>query len=268
MNLLSLINPDCMEIDSTASDKTEVLKEIAALAKRNGILKNITEEAIFAKLAEREEIGSTGFENSVAIPHCSFDTINEFVTGILINKKGVDFKSIDGKKTKIFFFIIGPADQRNKHIKLLSSISRLIKKNIQTILNAGSKEDILRIIESNTKTEDTKIIEKEKVLFHIFIQTEKYFNDILQILSEVVEGSISVLSTYNAGYYLHKLPIYTSFWTDEKKKYSKIIIAVVDKTLANNVIRKINTTVETIEKESGILITANELFYSNGQIDF
>jgi PTS system nitrogen regulatory IIA component len=59
-------------------------------------------------LQQRERIGTTGFGGGIAIPHCSLDDIEEFVVGLLIVSDGVDFESLDGKKTTTFFFIIGP----------------------------------------------------------------------------------------------------------------------------------------------------------------
>ena len=270
MILENYICKECMQIGTDAKDKKETLREIAILAKKSVFLKKHSEVEIFNSLLERENIGSTGFGNDIAIPHCSFDNLNDFIVGVLINKNGVDFKSLDKKKTKVFFFIIGPSKERNKHIQILSSISRLLKSedNVNDIINASSNKELIEIISKSSDVKEKDITPSDNVIFHVLIQKEKYFDDILQIFSEVVDRGISVIETVNAGHFLHALPLFSTFWSEDKKTYSRVIIAIVDKKLSNNIIRRINTIVDNIEKESGVLVTANELFYTNGCIDF
>ncbi|MCG8570600.1 MAG: PTS sugar transporter subunit IIA [Spirochaetes bacterium] len=270
MNLLKDISINCLKLSSQSKNKQEVLKEIASLAKNSQYLSSISEDTIYAALENRENLCSTGFENQIAIPHCSFDEIKEFTIGMLIHSKGIDFQSIDKKKTKVFFFIIGPTNQRNKHIQILSSISRLAKSKsiVEQLTHSQNSDGLIKIIQQNSEAESEIVKSPESVIFHVFVQKEKYFEDILQTFSEVTDGSLTVLETMNAGHFLHTLPIFSTFWTEETKSYNRIIIAVVNKKLANNVIRRINTIVDDIEKQSGVLITANDLYYTNGAIDF
>ena len=128
MSLLESLYPECIQIGSKAVDKDGVLWEIAGLAKNNPALAAYSEGELYDALEEREKIGSTGFGEGVAIPHCSLDRLSEFVVGVLIIPGGVEFKSLDGKKTAVFFFIIGPRRERNRHIQLLSSISKLLQQ--------------------------------------------------------------------------------------------------------------------------------------------
>jgi len=261
---------ECSQIQSEATTRKEVIREIAELSKKHPSLENYSADDIYKALLNRENISTTGFGNGVAIPHCSLDNFDNFVIGILITKKGIDYKSIDGKKTKLFFFIIGSSKRRNKHIQILSSISRLLhsKNNVKDILKVSNIKELSEIILNTPDKIEEDIVTDVQILFHIFIQKEKYFNDILQILSEVVEGSISVIETANAGHFLHKLPLFSTFWTEESKVYSRIIIAVVNKKIVNNVIRRIKTIVPNINNESGVLITTSNIFYTCGSIDF
>lgn len=270
MDIMKNINQDCLKIGTDANSIEGILKEIANLAKKNNILNRYSAEEIYDALLKREKLCSTGFENHIAIPHCAFDDLEDFVIGVITAPKGIDFKAIDSKKTKIFFFIIGPSKERNKHIQILSSISRLVKNKdiINKIINANNTETLNYLITKNTEIKEETLTNNEKALFHVFIQKEQYFEDILQIFSEVVDGSISVIETMNAGHFLHTLPLFSTFWSEDTKTYSKIIIAVVNKKLANNIIRKINTNIENIDKQPGILITVNDLFYTAGSIDF
>jgi hypothetical protein len=192
------------------------------------------------------------------------------VLGLLIIPQGVDFESIDKKKTNIFFFIIAPRERRNEHIQVLSSVSKLLRSDgtVKKLLAATQPKQIVDHLSTFwLKREEIKV-RKLKTLFIIFVQKEVCFDDILQALSAAVEGSISVIETNNAGYYLHKLPLYASFWSEKTRLFSHVIMAVVDKDLSNEVIRRINMVCENIDTEPGVLVTVHDLSYSAGSIEF
>jgi mannitol/fructose-specific phosphotransferase system IIA component (Ntr-type) len=270
MSFFKLLNFDCIQIGTRAKDKDGILKEIAVLSRHNEILKDFSEDDIFSALKEREKIGSTGFGNKIAIPHCSFDNLDDFVVGMIVVPEGVDFKSLDGRMTEIFFYIIGPRAKRNKHIRILSSISKQLKdeKIVNNIVKINNKEELIEFLYKIFDDKDLDINHKEKCLLQIFIQNEDYFDDILQLLSSSVEGSISVVETNNAGSYLYSLPLFSGFWSEKHKIFMRIIIAIVDKTMSNDIIRRIHMLGRNTELEPGILITAQDLFYTAGTIDF
>lgn len=270
MILKSYICLECINSNSKSANKNEVLQEIAGLAKQNKALEKLTSDEIYQALAKREKQGTTGFGKGIAIPHCKFDTIDTFTVGLVVLKKGINFDALDGKKTNTFFFIIAPEKEKNKHIQILSSISRFLQseQNKKNMLQANDNAEILEIIRSTSDIKEENKGTQAKVLFHVFIQEERYFDQVLQIFSEVVEGAISVIETENAGHFLHSLPLFSTFWSEDVKVSCKVIIAVVDKHFSNDVIRRINTAVPDIERNPGVMITANELFYTNGSINF
>lgn len=70
MTLIDFFREECIEVRSEAPDKDSLLAEIAAVAKRAAVLNDVSQEAIFSGLKQREELGSTGFQDGIAIPHC------------------------------------------------------------------------------------------------------------------------------------------------------------------------------------------------------
>jgi hypothetical protein len=94
------------------------------------------------------------------------------------------------------------------------------------------------------------------------------FEDILQVFSAAVKGSITVVETNNAGYYLHRLPLFSAYWSDVTQTFNRLIIAVVDRDFTNDVIRRIHMVANNIEKETGVLITVQDLVYTSGSIEF
>ena len=270
MSLAESLREECIQLRSRAINKKEVLREIARLALKSPVLSKLSEQDIFNALEARERIGSTGFGNGIAIPHCSLANLHEFVVGLLIAPEGVDFQSLDKQKTKLFFFIIGPIDKRNVHIQILSSISRLLKtpEVIEQVLqekNIGTVRDcLLKLVRYKEVMEE----KKGDCLFHVFIQKEKYFQEILQVFTAVEHASVSVLESSNAGYYLYSLPLFSAMWSDKSTSFNKIILAVISKDLSNDVIRRINMVVEDIDKAAGVHISVQDLFYSSGSIEY
>jgi PTS system nitrogen regulatory IIA component len=273
MGLFASFRPECIQIGSDARNKAEALADLARLAKKSRVLGKVSEKRILEALQQREQVGSTGFGGGIAIPHCSLEEIEEFVVGLLIAPEGIDFAALDNQKTTTFFFIIGPASQRNRHIQLLSAISKILKNPdvIERFLEAFDEKRVGQIVEELFRLVDVGVSpgqEKGRCLFHVFVQKEQYFEDLLQIFSAAVEGSIAVIETNAAGYYLHRLPLFAAYRSESQKGFCRLILAVVARDLCNDVIRRIHTVVEEVGNNPGVLITVQELFYSSGSLEF
>jgi len=276
MDISLYLKKECILIKDEVKDKKEVLEIIAKIAKKSSLLERISEKDVFEKLFEREKITSTGFENHVAIPHCALPELENFVVGVLIVKKGVDFKSIDGKLTKLFAFIIAPACQRNQHIRCLSAISTIFHTDgaVEDILNSMSEEEIFEkfIKYGKEKIDKFEKNQNEYSLIYAIIQKEEKFEDILNIFTEVEDCHISVIEANDAGKFLYALPLFHSFWSDKPRRFNRIIMAAVNKAYANELIRKLNLLIEKFKKENngdtnGILILMQNVVYLNGALD-
>ena len=265
--MIDSLRPECIRIGSNAKNKKELLKEISALACASPIASGLNPDDVEKALNQREELSSTGLGGGLAIPHCSFDNLQDFVVGLIVLKDGIDFDSLDGEDVRLVFFIIGSTAMRNKHIKILSSISKIMKDKELTagLLAATDPSEISKLL-TRDKTETIQVKPFEKCQFTIHIQDEEIFTDVLEILSSEVEGDVSVLESSTAGSYLHKLPLFSTFWNESSKSFSKVIVAVVDKRLMNDTIRRINMVRPA--EQGGILISVNDLIYHDGSIDF
>ncbi len=266
--MIGSLRLECIKIGTSAQTKEQLIEEIGRLAKQSSVLSNIDRELIEKRLIEREKIVSTGLTNGIAIPHCTFDKLDSFVVGLIIIPEGIDYKSFDKKKSNLVFFIIGNKKDRNKHIKILSSISKLSKDTelFNKIKNTKEPLEAFNVLQSGIDIPVEVNGKINKCQFVIHVQDEDLFFDVLEILSSGADGSISVLETMNAGYYLNKLPLFSTFWNDTDKVFSRVIIAVVDSKLMNDTIRRINMVKEKNAK--GILVTVNNVLYSDGSIDF
>ena len=147
MKVHSLLTQDMIipELDSATRDG--VLKEMAAfLRKRNRIAK---EKDLFEKLYQREELGSTAIGDGVAIPHCKMKGVKNPVVMLAISKKGVDFFSLDGKPSYIFFLVVSSPDNPSVNLQILAAIAHLVRKAkrvTRRIQEADGVSGILNVI--------------------------------------------------------------------------------------------------------------------------
>jgi PTS system nitrogen regulatory IIA component len=130
------------ELDSTTRDG--VLKEMGAfLKKRNKIAKN---KDLYEKLLGREELGSTAIGDGVAIPHCKMKGVKNPVVMLAISKKGVDFHSLDGKPSYIFFLVVSSPDNPSVNLQILAAIAHLVRKAKRFIGKIQEAEDTSKIL--------------------------------------------------------------------------------------------------------------------------
>ncbi len=270
MKIKEALKSECMKIDFKSRTKKDVIREISEIAKASNLLENYSVDDIYKAFMERENLGSTGFGDRIGIPHCRLKNMESFVVGAVIDKEGVDFESMDGSKTNVFFFMIGPDSERSQHIKILSEISKILKEEgaVDKLLDSKTSSELYSNIVSFVHDEIDENLEKEKVLFNVFIQKEEYFEDILEEFSSDVDGSISVVETKNAGDYLNKMPLFSAYWSDTNLTFSRIIIAVAEKSEVKDIISRVDSIVGGLDNDSGVMVVVQDLLYTLGKIDF
>jgi len=269
MKLADVLLKECIAVNAGLSDKAEVLRHVAGLAKKSSILENVSEQEILVGLQARESLGSTGVGKGVAIPHCRLKTVNDFVVGIVTVPKGIDFDSLDAEKVRLIVFIIAPEVASDKHVRLLSVISQrlLAPKALEQIIAEQTPEGVY---ESFLRGKDMEINDRPwaaKNLIHVFIQSEDIFREVLQILTGIESSSLVIIGAENASVYLSKLPLFASFWSDEPSNFGRIIIAVVDKNLTNEALRRIESVAGDLGKTTGVMATVQEINYMAGSLN-
>ena len=268
MKLADVLRKECVAINASMANKAEALREVARLAKKSGVLENVGEQDILAALESRESLGSTGIGKGVAIPHCRLASVKDFVVGIITVPSGVDFDALDAERVRLIVFIIAPEVVSNKHVSLLSVISQrlLAPKALESLLAGQTPDDVYTCF---LRGRDVDIDDRKRVaksLIHVFIQNEDVFRDILQILTGVESGSLVVLGAENAGVYLSKLPLFASFWTDEPSNFSRVIVAIVERNLTNETLRRIESITGVLNKTTGVMVTVQDIDYAAGSL--
>jgi len=152
MKIVELIDNNLIIPNLSAKKKKDVLKEMVdCIVKKET---NIDSKELLRVLLEREELGSTGIGDGIAIPHGKVKKINNLIVSCGRSIEGVDFQSMDGKSTHIIFLLIAPENSAGIHLKALARISRLLK-------DSGFRKNLM---EANTSQEmyDVIIQEDEK----------------------------------------------------------------------------------------------------------
>ncbi len=127
MALIDLISRDVIKVPLTGTNKVEVMRELVEVLHDAGKIEK-TEE-VMDGLLERESKGTTGLESGIAVPHCKTDAVDTLTLAIGIAPQGVDFESIDGEPSKLFFLMLAPPDQSGPHIEALAEIARLTQSS-------------------------------------------------------------------------------------------------------------------------------------------
>jgi PTS system nitrogen regulatory IIA component len=134
-----------LDLESKAKD--DVLAEMA-----NGLAASesgLEADALLAVLRERESLQSTGIGEGVAIPHGKIAGLDRLVATFARSTAGVDFDSIDGQPTHLFFLLVVPEHSGGQHLKALARISRVFRDASfrEKLLGADELDEIFRAIE-------------------------------------------------------------------------------------------------------------------------
>lgn len=148
MNIRDFLHPDAINTQLKSDSKKDVLAELVAPLAKLGKVSN--KKRMVEILLEREELGSTGIGQRIAIPHGKSDTVKELSASLGISEKGVPFDALDGEPVHIFFSLVAPDGSAGLHLKALAKISGLLKNEFfrKALIGAKSSEDVLKVLES------------------------------------------------------------------------------------------------------------------------
>ncbi|MCG8452696.1 MAG: PTS sugar transporter subunit IIA [Spirochaetales bacterium] len=261
MNFSAMIDNASCTTDMKARSKDEALKVLAALAVRGGRTGSAGEQAIALALAEREAQGSTGFGDEVAIPHARVAGLDDFVVFIARCPKGVDYDSLDKKKTKLFFVILGPENRPSEHIQILAAISRALSAGTlkRELLLAKTPdvmvESFLRQAGDGSQNAAPAPKEKLKLLVLILYMDEFLYHILEYFLEEGVEGA-TILDSSGMGQYVSNIPLFATFigFMNEQKNRSNTILATIPANREDEIIKGIEAITGDLDRKQGAML--------------
>ena len=161
MTIRDLLAAESINLNGTPAGKTEALNQCIDLMAKSGKIADVEKyrKGVFA----REDEGTTGIGMGIAIPHCKSDAVTKAGLAAMVVKDGVDFESLDGTPAKIIFLIAAPNTEDNVHLQVLSKLSVMLmdEQFTNSLINAGSVDEFLNIIDSAEKAKDEKEAAKE-----------------------------------------------------------------------------------------------------------
>jgi len=144
--LETLTDPHLIFPGLTAQDAQGVLRELAERLAQTGVVSD--SEALFERLWEREQLGSTAIGRGIAIPHCKLDGLAHVVLAVGLAPDGVDFGAADAQPVRLFFVVVSPSRSPAEHLQSLAAISRWVKTDgrVERLLGLQKPDEILELL--------------------------------------------------------------------------------------------------------------------------
>lgn len=151
--LRKFIQKECISLELQSKNKADVIDELIGILDKAG---KLNDREIFKKeILKREAQSSTGLEEGIAIPHAKTAAVKVPSIAIGISKEGLDYESLDGEVSRLFFMIAASGGS-NTHIELLSKLSTILLEDEvrEVLLHAKSKEEVIQMLEDEMAKEE------------------------------------------------------------------------------------------------------------------
>lgn len=159
-----MISKEFIKMNLIGKTKDEILKEMVDILDNGGALNN--KEEYLKVVKEREDISSTGLEEGIAIPHGKTKAVKKATIAFGRSKNGVDFNSLDGEKSRLFFMIAAPEGTTDAHIEMLSKITnKLLDSSFKERLEkAETSEEIINLFNEDSKIKNNNNQKREEFI--------------------------------------------------------------------------------------------------------
>ena len=144
--LSELLTPERVRVPLEARTKDAVLEELVGVLRDTGAVGSADD--VLQAVRQREEVLSTGIGSGVAIPHGKAAAVTDLVMAAGVTPQPIDFDALDGQPVSLFFLLVGPESAAGAHVKALSRISRLVRRDAlrERLEGAGSAEEFLEVV--------------------------------------------------------------------------------------------------------------------------
>jgi mannitol/fructose-specific phosphotransferase system IIA component (Ntr-type) len=148
--LVEFLAEEFIIVDLKAMDKWDAIRQMVAFLMKTHRVEHISQEELYRSVVDREKDMSTAMGRSIAIPHGHIEKGPSIQGVMAICREGIDFDSPDGEPVKLIMLIVTPKDQKEMHLKVLSSLSSMVSDHAirERLIAAISPEDAMEVIES------------------------------------------------------------------------------------------------------------------------
>jgi fructose-specific phosphotransferase system IIA component len=146
MALLDLVSEKIVKIPLESNDKPDVLRELIQRLVDVGEIDDFN--AVLKAVQEREDKQSTGLERGIAVPHGKTAAISTMKLVIGIAPQGIDFDSLDGKPSTLFFLLLAPPNQSGPHVQALAEIAKLARSQAfcEALIHAENAREVVKLL--------------------------------------------------------------------------------------------------------------------------
>lgn len=146
MQINELLSIDSVAVGLSAGEKESVISLMVDLLANNPSVTDL--EGVREAVLERERIMSTGVGKEIALPHAKTSAVTSTVAVLATTSRPVEFGSLDNRPVRILFLLVGNAESKSEHIRILSRISRLMNRDEfrSDLLASSSREELLQLL--------------------------------------------------------------------------------------------------------------------------
>lgn len=275
MDIFSIVSPASCSTSLAARSKEGCLEQLASLMAKSA--PDIPAERIYTALLEREQTVSTGLEHGIAIPHARLEELDHFIVGIAVAPKGVDFASLDGKRTNLFFTLIGPDREIEEHLRLIAQIVRVAnnRRAYRQMINAPDGEALKEAFLSNVRGIDSAVSEdrerraSSRKLLAIVLFEHQYFEDLIALLIDYGINGAAVTDVQGMGSILSGIPLFSDFidFLKQRKEEGRLIIALAEADMIPPLVEEIEVMVGDLDTHTGAMVVALDTFFIKGTLE-
>lgn len=145
MQLEDILSPDRCHCRIEGISKKRILNKISEIISEN--IDSLEASDVFEALMAREQLGTTGLGNGIAIPHCRLAPCQDIIGALVTLDKPIDFDSLDGKPVDILFVLLVPREENDEHVKTLAQLATLFNDEdfCYTVRHTLDSEDLYNI---------------------------------------------------------------------------------------------------------------------------
>jgi mannitol/fructose-specific phosphotransferase system IIA component (Ntr-type) len=149
MKLSDFVVREAILVDLQATGKEEAIREIVRSLHEANRLGASDLDSVARAILNREELGSTGIGQGVAVPHTRHPTVDRLIGTVALSRRGVDFAALDGEPVDILFLLVSPPNQPGDHLRALENISRHLKDErfVNFLRQARTREQVVELLD-------------------------------------------------------------------------------------------------------------------------
>lgn len=149
MNFSDFVVPAAIRADLDAVDKRGVVREVVRALAEAGAIAGGNRSSIVNAVMRREELGSTAMGHGAAVPRARHRSVDRVIAAVAVSREGVDFDSLDGEPTHVFFLLVSSPDRPQEHGQALAMVTGMLRDPMfrNALRQASTAEQIKQVLD-------------------------------------------------------------------------------------------------------------------------